>query len=111
MKYTFELLGVSPILTFFNHQHCQSEETGSAYVGSYHCTLDAVLESVEPVPPRRGWDMDSVVDTVIQFWVNNAEQVKHWRSRLEDAGSQSLIVARVSDVQSLRSEFETLLRD
>ncbi len=111
MKYTFELLGVSPILMFFNHQHQQPDEQGAAYVGSYHCTLDAVLESIAPVPPRRGWNMDSVVDTVIQFWVNNAEQVKHWRSRLESADGQSIVVARVADVQSLRSEFETLLRD
>jgi hypothetical protein len=111
MKYTFELLGVSPILTFFNHQHRQSEAAGAAYIGSYHCTLDAVLASLEPVPPRRGWEMDTVVDTVIQFWVNNAEQVRHWRSRLEDAGNQSVIVARVADVQLLRSEFETLFRD
>lgn len=111
MNYTFELLGVSPILTFFNHQQEQNKRDGAAYVGAYHCTLDAFLASVEPVPRRRGWDMDSVVDTVIQFWVNNADQVRHWRSRLEDAGRENLVVARVADVRSLRHEFESLLKE
>lgn len=113
MDYTFELLGISPILAFFNHQQEQQakQQDGAAYVGAYQCTLDAFLDSLEPVPRHRGWPMDAVVDTVIQFWVNNAEQVRHWRSRLDDAGAQSLVVARVADVTSLRSEFESLLRD
>jgi hypothetical protein len=113
MDYSFELVGVSPILTFFHHQQEQQHRphSGAAYVGAYHCTLDAFLDSLEPVPPRRGWNMDAVVDTVIQFWVNNAEQVRHWRSRLEDAGQENLVVARVADVTSLRSEFESLFHE
>lgn len=113
MDYSFELVGVSPILTFFHHQQEQQHRHhhGAAYLGAYHCTLDAFLDSLEPVPPRRGWNMDAVVDTVIQFWVNNAEQVRHWRSRLEDAGQENLVVARVADVTSLRSEFESLFHE
>lgn len=112
MKYSFDLLGVSPVLYFFNQQQQiqqQKPQTGVEYVGTYKCTLDAVLESVEPLPPMRGWDLDGVVDTVINFWVNNSDTIQYWKERLQDAGSENLLVARVGDIQSLQAEFESLL--
>lgn len=112
MPYTFELLGVSPILEFFNHQqeqHQQRSQAGVEYVGTYKCTLDAMLQSVETIPTRQNWQMDQVVDTVIQFWMSNSETIQHWRDRLQDAGRENLLVARLSDVKSLRHIFETLL--
>ena len=112
MKYTFELLGISPVLDFFNHQQKllqNSLSTGIEYLGSYQCTLDAFLESVETVPPNLKWDMDEVVDTVIQFWVNHSEPIRYWKARLDDAGQNNLLVARVADIRSLKAEFESLL--
>ncbi|MBD2182462.1 MULTISPECIES: hypothetical protein [Aerosakkonema] len=112
MKYTFDLLGVSPILYFFNQQQKVEEQTAPAgveYVGAYKCTLDAFIESVEPVPPKRGWDMDEVVDTVINFWVHNSDTIQYWKERLKDAGNENVLVARVGDIQSLKAEFESLL--
>lgn len=112
MKYTFELLGISPVLDFFNHQQNFVQKppaVGVEYLGSYECTLDAFLESVETVPPKQGWNMDEVVDTVIQFWVNHSEPIRYWKTRLCDAGRDNLLVARVADIGSLKAEFETLL--
>ena len=112
MKYSFDLLGVSPVLYFFNQQQQiqqQKPQNGVEYVGAYKCTLDALLESVEPVPPMRGWDLDRVVDTVINFWMNNSDSIQYWKERLQDAGSENLLVARVGDIESLQAEFESLL--
>jgi plasmid maintenance system antidote protein VapI len=112
MKYTFELLGISPVLDFFHHQQQITQKAPSAgieYLGTYQCTLDAFIESVETVPPKRGWEMDRVVDTVIQFWMNNSEHIRYWKARLQDAGNQNLLVARVADFKSLQAEFESLL--
>ena len=112
MKYTFELLGISPVLDFFNHQQKllqNSLSIGIEYVGSYECTLDAFIESVETVPPKREWNMDEVVDTVIQFWVNHSEPIRYWKARLDDAGHNNLLVARVADIKALKAEFESLL--
>jgi plasmid maintenance system antidote protein VapI len=109
MKYAFDIVGISPVLSFFNYQReTANRDPGAEYFGAYRCTLDAMLESVEPLPPKRGWDLDQVVDTVIQFWLNHAEQVQLWKSRLEDAGSENLLVARIGDMNSLRREFESL---
>ena len=111
MKYFFEIVGVSPIISFFTYQQetqPQSTPTGPEYLGAYRCTLDAFIQTVEPLPRRRGWDLDPIIDTVINFWLKNAELVNHWKNRLEDAGKENLIVARVSDVKGLQSEFESL---
>lgn len=112
MRYTFELLGISPVLDFFNHQqnlHQKTQAGGVEYLGTYQCTLDAFLESVETVPPKRGWEMDQVVDTVIQFWMNHSEGIRYWKERLKDAGNENLLVARLADIKSLQAEFESLL--
>jgi plasmid maintenance system antidote protein VapI len=111
MAYTFELLGVSPVLDFFNHQQTRSQrphQSAVEYLGVYHCTLDAFIQSIETVPPDRGWRLDRAVDTVVLFWLSNVEAVRHWKQRLEDAGEQNLIVARLGDVRSLQAEFEQL---
>ncbi|MFQ3617516.1 MAG: hypothetical protein SNJ57_10170 [Cyanobacteriota bacterium] len=109
MSYSFELVGISPILSFFNHQHSTPAYRGAEYLGAYRCTLDAFLESVETVPPKRGWNLDAVVDSVVNFWLNNGEQVRHWRQRLEDAGRENVLVARIADVRAMQQEFEALL--
>lgn len=111
MSYSFEILGVSPVLQFFNHQQeimQQQPRTGVEYLGSPHCTLDAVLKLAETAAPQRGWPVDRVVDTVIQFWLHNSERIQYWKHRLDDAGNQNLLVARLADFQALKAEFDLL---
>lgn len=112
MKYTFNIVGVSPVLYFFNHQQqtlqnpqCPKIE----YLGTYKCTLDAFLESIETLPAKWNWDLDQVVDTVIKFWMSNSDSIQYWKARLSDAGRNNLLVARVADIKSLKAEFESLL--
>jgi hypothetical protein len=112
MEYTFELVGVSPILSFFNHQQTIDQHIprrGAEYLGAYRCTLDAFLDSVKTVPPERQWNLDAVVDSVVSFWLNNAEPIRHWNQRLRDAGAENVLVARVADFRALQNEFESLL--
>ncbi|MGQ4648360.1 hypothetical protein [Lyngbya aestuarii] len=108
MKYTFEILGVSPVIDFFSYQ-LETKSAGPEYLGTYQCTLDAFIESVETVPPKRGWELDKVVDTVIKFWVNHSERIRYWQTELNDTGENNLLVSRVADVKSLKAEFESLL--
>lgn len=112
MKYSFDIVGVSSILHFFNHQQQsweRSEPQGVEYVGSHICSLDAIIESVEPVLPKWGWNKDEVVTTVIKFWMNNSDTIDYWKSRLTDAGINNLLVARVADIKALRAELDSLL--
>lgn len=112
MKYSFEIIGVSSFLYFFNHQQQKLQKPkpkGVEYLGAYKCTLDAFLESLETIPGKYGWELDQVVDTVVQFWLNNSDNIRYWQERLSDAGSNNLIVARVADIKSLKAEFESIL--
>ncbi|MEN9202453.1 MAG: hypothetical protein Q6K80_02945 [Thermostichus sp. DG_1_6_bins_120] len=110
MQYTFEIIGVAPTLDFFRHQQELAQRPcGVEYLGTSPCTLDALLGSLEEIPSRRGWDLDSLIDTVIRFWWNNPDLVGLWRSRLRDAGEDSLLISRLGHIQSLQQEFEWLL--
>ncbi|MHC5937773.1 hypothetical protein [Nostoc sp.] len=112
MKYTFDIVGVSPLLQFFNHQQQNGQKPphqGVEYLGMHTCTLDTFLESVESVPAKWGWNLDQVVDTVIQFWLNNSDSIRYWKVRLSDAGKDNLLVTRLADITALQAEFESLL--
>lgn len=110
MAYSFDILGISPLLHFFNQQHSQQRQCVE-YVGTRKCTLDAFIQSVEAVSPKRGWDVDDVVETVINFWVNNSDKISYWRERLKDAGKENLLVARVGDIEALRATFDALFNN
>lgn len=112
--YTFNIVGVSPILSFFNQQQDllkKDLETGVEYVSSFECTLDALIYSVETVSAHHPWNLDEVVDTVVSFWVKNSDAISHWKDRLQDAGKDSLLVSRVADIDALKTEFELLFEN
>ncbi|GAC1452251.1 MAG: hypothetical protein NVSMB70_20400 [Chamaesiphon sp.] len=112
MRYSFEILGISPVLYFFNQQQEIIQKTPQAeveYLGTYKCTLDVFIESVEDVSTKRGWHLDRVVDSIIDFWVNHSDNIQYWKTRLADAGSENLLVARLADIKGLQAEFESLL--
>ncbi|MBW4519994.1 MAG: hypothetical protein KME16_09895 [Scytolyngbya sp. HA4215-MV1] len=114
MHYIFEILGVSPILHFFHHQQetlQKKAESNIQYLGTYQCTLDALIESVEALPAKQDWQLDHAIDTVIAFWLNNSDRVQHWKYRLADAGRESVLVSRLADLHSLQVEFEGLFND
>ncbi len=113
MEYTFDILGVSPILYFFNQQQekvIADSGVGVEYLATPKCTLDAFIDSVQTVSPSKEWDLDGVVQTVINFWMHNPDKIGYWKERLEDAGEQNLLVARVADMGSLRATFESILK-
>jgi plasmid maintenance system antidote protein VapI len=112
MKYTFDIVGVSPVLYFFARQQQAGQNSqlmGVEYFGTYKCTLDALLESLEKIPAKSSWNLDQAVDTVVKFWMNNSDSIHYWKARLRDAGRDNLLVARVADIKGLKAEFELLL--
>ncbi len=112
MCYNFEIIGITPVLTFFNYQ--QELETNpkrsKAYLGSYDCTLDAFIESTKMIPQKPEWNWDEVVETMIDFWLKNEATVKQWKSELDNnIEEDNLIIARIANFSALRSELEKLL--
>jgi hypothetical protein len=114
MSYSFDIIGIAPVLQFFQHQ--QRVETthkrSQAFLGSYCCTLDAFIEATEAVHRKPDWDWDAIVGTIVAFWLSQDTDIRHWKQQLAIAqGDQNLIVARVVNYDSLRHEFETLFDD
>jgi hypothetical protein len=111
--YTFDIVGVASILSFFNQQQAQErkpEKTGVAYISSYECNLDALIKSVEGGTFAPDWVKDDLVQSVLNFWLENSDSVKYWKRRLQDAGEGTVVVARVADDRALRQELELMLR-
>lgn len=112
MSYTFDILGVAPLLYFFHQQQEIIEKnprSGVEYLATYKCTLDALIQAVESVTCKPGWDLDRVVETTIAFWLDRADTIGYWKARLEDAGKDNLLVARIANIKGLQHEFESLL--
>lgn len=111
MGFVFELLGVSPILDVFQHQTFRQHPQGLAYLSAPEARLDPFLESARQVSPDRGWNVDQAVDSVIRYWLRNAEAVHHWQLRLLESGRECLLVARLGDEQAYRNDLNALLTE
>ena len=111
MKYTFEIIGVAPILTFFNYQQKleQNENRSKAYLGSYECSLDGFIESVNTVTRKPDWDWDDVIKSMVNFWLKNEEKVRYWQQQFKPVPTEEILMARVANIDALRFEFESLL--
>jgi hypothetical protein len=111
MSYSFEIIGIAPVLQFFNQQQqlATQAQLSQAYLGSYCCTLDGFINAAEQVNPKPDWDWDAIVAKMVEFWLSREVDVRHWRAQFSLAeGGGHLIVARVVNYASLRREFEQL---
>ncbi len=112
MSYTFNIVGVSPVADFFLQQTeilQQPQFAGIEYLATYHCTLDALVQSVEAMALINQWDTFEAVDTVVEYWMHNVDSVRHWKRQLYQAGEGYLIISRIAEFDALRTEFEFLL--
>lgn len=111
MAYTFDIVGVAPILTAFEYQYQAQEQPhrSKAYLSSPHCTLDDFIKSTELIPAKPEWNWDEVIQRIVNFWLKHEDRVRYWQQELFLAGQQNVVVARVANVETLRHEFESLL--
>lgn len=113
MSYSFEIIGVAPILTFFNYQQRMEEPTrqSQTHLGSYHCTLDGFIESTKLIPQKPDWNWDDVINTMVNFWLSHEEKVRYWQNEFKEAEKDTIIVAKVVNFDCLRHEFEALFQE
>lgn len=111
MAYSFDLLGVTPLLTFFDYQQKneQNPYRPKAYVGSYNCTLDSFINAMDMIPKKPEWNWDEVVEAMVRFWIQHEEKIRFCENELStEATEPSLVIARVANLEALRGEFELL---
>ncbi|ANV83010.1 hypothetical protein AWQ21_00540 [Picosynechococcus sp. PCC 7003] len=111
MTYSFDLLGVTPLLTFFNYQQ-QYEldpQRPKAYLAAYRCTLDSFIHALDTIPKKPHWNWDEVVETMVHFWLKQEAVVRRCEQEFPDDPQEPyLVVARIANLQALRHEFESL---
>lgn len=112
MTYTFDILGVAPLLTVFEYQQqsAQSRDRSRAYLSSPQCTLDGLIQAADLLPTKPDWNWDEVVTHMINFWLKNEARVRYWQEQLTVVGQDKVIVVRVANVDVLRGEFERLFK-
>lgn len=110
MGYSFDIIGVAPAWNFFKHQQQVEKDPhrSRAYLGSYRCTLDSFIEATQLVYQKPAWDWDAVVNQIVAFWLKHEARIRHWQDELNNCTDESLIVARVTNFQTLRQELESL---
>ncbi|MBL1211045.1 hypothetical protein [Geminocystis sp. GBBB08] len=111
MSYSFDIVGVTPILDFFYYQQKleQNPNRSKTYLGSYQCTLDSFIKSTEMIPLKPDWNWDQVIESIVDFWIHHEETIQRWKLTFDNSSQQNLIVARVANVKWLRQEFQSLL--
>ncbi|WP_013323174.1 hypothetical protein [Gloeothece verrucosa] len=111
MSYSFDIIGITPVLTFFNYQqqHEHNPHRGKTHLGSYECSLDSFIKSTKMVPSRPNWDWDEVTNIMIKFWLKNEDKIRYWKNELtRGKQEENIIVARVVNFEALRNELESL---
>jgi hypothetical protein len=113
MSYSFDIIGVTPVLDFFYYQQQveQNPKRSKAYLGSYECTLDGFIQSTEMIPKKPDWNWDEVLDSIVKFWLHHSDGIQKWKNELETIGNDNLIIARIANVSLLRNELENLLSE
>ena len=91
MSYSFDIIGVTPILDFFYYQQQveQNPHRSKAYLGSYKCTLDSFIKSTEMIPEKPDWNWDQVIESIIDFWVFQEETIQTWKQTLENSHQEN----------------------
>jgi hypothetical protein len=108
MSYSFKIIGVSPLLAFFNYQQQmeQNPRRSKAHLGSYECTLDGFIQSTDLIPRKPDWDWDAVINAMVNFWLKQEDDINFWQQELQKSQKESIIVARVVNFEAMRQEFE-----
>ncbi|NJN48518.1 MAG: hypothetical protein HC805_00215 [Alkalinema sp. RL_2_19] len=112
--FTFDIIGITPILHFFNYQQkrqAASSNSGVAYLSSHRCSLDAILRTIDHTDFDPTWQTDELAKTVVNFWLGNLDSVTHWQDRLKTADHQTILVTRIAHTHALRHELEALFHD
>ncbi|OKH11316.1 hypothetical protein [[Limnothrix rosea] IAM M-220] len=111
MSYSFDLLGVTPLINFFEYQQKNEQDPyrPKTYIGSYNCTLDSFIDAMDMIPKKPEWDWDQVVEKMVQFWVRHEDRVRACEDDLNvDSDEPQLVIARVVNIEALRDNFELL---
>ncbi|MGB7565392.1 MAG: hypothetical protein WBM08_11655 [Prochlorococcaceae cyanobacterium] len=109
MVYFLQFCGFSNPLQVF-HLEQSGADSGPAYAGFRPFQLDDLLDWALTAAQMRNWDAEGIQRTVLAEWMERAEAIRQWQSRLRQEPSDRLLVAALGTEADWRTRCEQLLR-
>jgi hypothetical protein len=105
MTYLLQLCGFSdPLRLFYLEQ-----QQGPCYGGFRRFHLDDLMDWALATASARRWDGAVVQRTVMDHWLERAEQIRLWQRRLGQQSGQTLLVAALGTSRDWQQRCEHLL--
>lgn len=123
MSYLVQFCGLSDRLQlFYLEQHSASigsglgdnadpaGPAGPAFAGFRPFTLDELLAWALDTARQRSWDLDAIQRTVLDVWMERAEQIRQWQLCLRHEPADRRLVAGLGTQQDWSHRCESMLR-
>ncbi|MEB3334431.1 MAG: hypothetical protein VKP70_05545 [Cyanobacteriota bacterium] len=121
MTYLLQFCGViEPLQLFYLEQRnpvaqASSDGTadsavGPAFGGFRPFQLDDVLTWAQDIARGRKWDREAIQRTVLDVWMERAEVIRQWQSRLREEPADRLLVAAIGTPRDWSARCERLMR-
>lgn len=122
MTYLLQFCGViEPLQLFYLEQrtlHAQVSPIGAAdpavgpaFGGFRPFQLDDVLTWTQDIARGRKWDLEAIQRTVLDVWMERAEVIRQWQTRLREEPADRLLVAAIGTPLDWSARCERLMRD
>ena len=122
MTYLLQFCGViEPLQLFYLEQRnldarfspvgAVDPAVGPAFGGFRPFQLDDVMTWAQDIALGRKWDLEAIQRTVLDVWMERAEVIRQWQSRLRDEPADRLLVAAIGTPLDWSARCERLMRD
>ena len=121
MSYLLQFCGVTdPLQLFYLEQRnlqpqrppsASTSPIGPAFGGFRPFQLDDLLGWALDIARGRHWDRDAIQRTVLDVWMERAEVICQWQTRLREEPAGRLLVAGIGTAEDWSVRCERLLRD
>ncbi|MEB3172202.1 MAG: hypothetical protein VKK43_12605 [Synechococcaceae cyanobacterium] len=120
MSYLVQFCGVSdPLQLFYLEQHSAGADdgpdgaaglAGPAFAGFRPFTLDELLGWALDTARQRSWDLEAIQRTVLDVWIERAEQIRQWQLCLRHEPADRRLVAGLGTQRDWSRRCESMLR-
>lgn len=121
MTYLLQFCGViEPLQLFYLEQRnldaqaaplgAADPAAGLAFGGFRPFQLDDVMAWAQDIARGRKWDLEAIQRTVLDVWMERAEVIRQWQSRLREEPADRLLVAAIGTPLDWSARCERLMR-
>ena len=84
--------------------------TGLNLMGFRPLTLDELMIWSQQVASQHHWDIDQIQNDVLNLWIDQANEIRMWKQRLQQSPDEVELLAGIGDEHGWQSHWEEMLR-